>query len=452
MAGRTCPGSDSGTCRAERVSDLRARDLRQLLLAGSAFAASARGGRRMVGRVGRERRRVGVLGRAQRGGASGVRRASACDPRRGRRHDIGLAGSERVRLGARLHGERNRIVISDYEFPTVGQIAHAQALRGAEVVRVLAQPDGSIPPERFAQSVDERTALVCCTTVSFRTGHRHDVSSIAEVAHASGALAPRRQLPGRGRPRARRAQPRRRRGHGWHRQVLVGVGGARLHVGARVAAAAPLLPTQTGWFADEDIFAMSIADYSPHATARRFDGGTPPVPSLYPGVAGVQLIAEVGVPAIEAHVSSLVDRLLAGLDELGATVVTPRERSGRGPLACVASTDPNALVDSVSGPADRHLDPRPEPSDLAPPLQRRGGRRPDSRSAGRESRTARLTAASRPRAEGTWQSRAAARIVLADTRRIPGPRSQLRIGRDSAVSPACVPGRSLRACRPRPRA
>jgi selenocysteine lyase/cysteine desulfurase len=105
-----------------------------------------------------------------------------------------------------------------------------------------------------------------------------------------------------------------------------------------------LLPTQTGWFADEDIFAMSIADYSPHATARRFDSGTPPVPSLYPGVAGMELIAEVGVPAIEAHVRGLVDRLLSGLDELGATVVTARGEREYGPLICVVSTDPNALV------------------------------------------------------------------------------------------------------------
>ncbi len=52
-----------------------------------------------------------------------------------------------------------------------------------------------------------------------------------------------------------------------------------------------LLPTQTGWFADEDIFAMSIADYSPHASARRFDSGTPPVPALYAGVAGLDVVA-----------------------------------------------------------------------------------------------------------------------------------------------------------------
>jgi selenocysteine lyase/cysteine desulfurase len=100
-----------------------------------------------------------------------------------------------------------------------------------------------------------------------------------------------------------------------------------------------LTPTQTGWFADEDIFAMSIADYSPHASARRFDSGTPPVPSLYPGVAGMALVGEVGVPAIEAHVTDLAETLIGRLDELGATVVTPSDPARRGPLVCVRSTD-----------------------------------------------------------------------------------------------------------------
>src|SRR5436305_1944071 len=86
-----------------------------------------------------------------------------------------------------LH-ERPRIVISEYEFPTVGQIAHAQELRGAEVVHVRPEADGSIPPERFAAAVNERTALVCCTTISYRTGHRHDVAEIARLTHDSGAL------------------------------------------------------------------------------------------------------------------------------------------------------------------------------------------------------------------------------------------------------------------------
>ena len=247
----------------------------------------------------------------------------------------------------RFDGERNRIVISDFEFPTVGQIAHAQALRGAEIVRVMPEADGTIPPERFAEAVDERTALVCCTAVSFRTGHRHDVAAIAGIAHANGALvlADSYQAVGALEIDVRTLGADIVTG-GTVKYLLGSAGLAFMWV--RGVLLATLMPTQTGWFADEDIFAMSIADYSPHATARRFDSGTPPVPSLYPGTAGMELIAEVGVPAIEAHVRGLVDRLLAGLDELGATVATPRGAGEYGPLICVVSTDPNALVAALA--------------------------------------------------------------------------------------------------------
>lgn len=57
---------------------------------------------------------------------------------------------------------------------------------------------------------------------------------------------------------------------------------------------------------------------------------------------------EAGVPAIEAHIRRLVDRLLAELDELGAIVATPRGENEYGPLICVASTDPNALVGALA--------------------------------------------------------------------------------------------------------
>jgi selenocysteine lyase/cysteine desulfurase len=61
----------------------------------------------------------------------------------------------------------------------------------------------------------------------------------------------------------------------------------------------------------------------------------------------MSLVEEAGLPAIEAHVHGLVDRLLGGLDDLGATVVTPREQAGRGPLVCVRSTDVDALVTAL---------------------------------------------------------------------------------------------------------
>jgi len=240
-------------------------------------------------------------------------------------------------------GDRPRIVISEYEFPTVGQIAHAQERRGAEVVHVVPDEDGSIPVERFAEAIDERTALVCCTTVSYRTGNRQDVAAIARLAHEHGALclADSYQAVGAVDLDVHELGADFLTG-GTVKYLLASAGLGFLYVRGELLPG--LLPTQTGWFADEDIFQMDISDYSPAADARRFDAGTPPVPNIYAGVAGMSLVQEAGVDAIEAHVAGLTGRLIDGLDELGGRVVTPREPARRGPLVCVRSTDVSRLV------------------------------------------------------------------------------------------------------------
>jgi selenocysteine lyase/cysteine desulfurase len=242
-----------------------------------------------------------------------------------------------------LERGRARIVISELEFPAVGQIAHAQELRGAEVVHVLPADDGTIPLERFAAAIDERTALVCCTAISYRTGYRLDVAEVARLAHERGALCLADSYQAAG------AVPL-DVGElgvdfltaGTVKYLLASAGLAFMYV--RAGLHDQLLPTQTGWFADEDVFRMDISDYSPAGDARRFDSGTPPVPNIYAGLAGIGLVREAGVEAIEEHVRGLVEELQAGLDELGARVVTPRGEGDRGPLVCVLSSDAERLV------------------------------------------------------------------------------------------------------------
>ena len=244
-------------------------------------------------------------------------------------------------------GERTRIVISEFEFPTVGQIAHAQELRGAEVVHVGLEEDGSIPLERFADAIDERTALVCCTAVSYRTGHRLDVAEVARIAHEAGALVLADSYQAVGSiPLDVRALDVDFLTGGTVKYLLASAGLGFLY--CRRELVERLVPTQTGWFADEDIFRMDISDYSPHASARRFDAGTPPVPNIYAGLAGLALVERAGVAEIEAHVRGLNARLLAGLDELDARVVTPRDEERRGALVCVESTDVDALVRALA--------------------------------------------------------------------------------------------------------
>ena len=236
-----------------------------------------------------------------------------------------------------FRGERNRIVISENEFPTIGQIAHAQELRGAEVVQV--EPH----PEAYSAAIDERTALVASTFVSFRTGAVHDVEAIHALARAHGALMLVDGYQGIG------ALPLDAAAAG---DVVVGgtvkylLASAGLSFMAfRPGLVEELLPVQTGWFADENVFDMQIERYRPHRSARRFDAGTPPVPNIYAGVAGVGLILEAGVVPIAEHVRGLVSRLTAGLEEVGATVASPP----RGPLVCIRSTDAPALVAAVAG-------------------------------------------------------------------------------------------------------
>jgi selenocysteine lyase/cysteine desulfurase len=257
------------------------------------------------------------------------------------------AGVSALASAFRFDQGRDTIVVSNFEFPTIGQIWHAQELRGARVVHVPAEPDGTIPLERFEAAVDQRTALVAVTAVCFRNGSRIDVEGVTRLAHQRGArvLLDAYQAVG-ALPIDVRAMEVDFLAAGVLKYLLGSAGLAFLY--CRAEHVKELMPTATGWFADADIFQMDIHDYSPSPTARRFEAGTPPVPNIYAGIAGIRLMREIGVAATAEHVRGLNDLLLEGLDELGARVVTPRDPARRGPLIAVESSDVHALVEALA--------------------------------------------------------------------------------------------------------
>jgi len=234
---------------------------------------------------------------------------------------------------------RPKVVISDYEFPTIGQIWHAQQLRGAEV-HVVA-------PEAVDEAIDERTAVVSVTAVCYRNGARLPVEAIASVAHERGALCLLDAYQAAG------TYPLDVTELGVDAlatgvlKYLLGSAGLGF-LWTRPGLAEELTPTETGWFADRDIFEMAHTRYAPALNARRFQSGTPPVPSIYAGIAGMELMKEIGIAETREHVTALNERLIAGVDELGGTVVTPREPERRGALVCIRSTDAPALVAALA--------------------------------------------------------------------------------------------------------
>ncbi|MGH3029217.1 MAG: aminotransferase class V-fold PLP-dependent enzyme [Gaiellaceae bacterium] len=257
------------------------------------------------------------------------------------------AGVSALLSGLRFEGERQAIVVSDFEFPTVGQIAHAQELRGRRVVHVPEAEDATIPLERFDEAIDETTALVAVTHVCYRNGSRVDVEVVAELAHERGALVLLDSYQAAGAiPIDVRALGVDFLAAGTVKYLLGSAGLAFLY--CRRDLVERIRPTSTGWFADEDIFEMDIHDYSPSPTARRFEFGTPPIPSIYAGIAGIELVKEIGVAETEEHVRGLTTLLIEGVDGLGGRVATPRDPERRGPLVAVASTDEHALVAALA--------------------------------------------------------------------------------------------------------
>ena len=257
------------------------------------------------------------------------------------------AGVSALFSGLRFEGERQTIVISDFEFPTVGQIAHAQELRGRRVVHVPEAEDATIPLERFDAAIDETTALVAVTQVCYRNGSRVDVEGVVELAHERGALVLLDSYQAAGAiPIDVHALDVDFLAAGTVKYLLGSAGLAFLY--CRRDLVERIRPTSTGWFADEDIFEMDIHDYSPSPTARRFEFGTPPIPSIYAGLAGIELVKEIGVAETEEHVRSLTTMLIEGVDELGGRVATPRDPERRGPLVAIASTDEHALVAALA--------------------------------------------------------------------------------------------------------
>jgi len=257
------------------------------------------------------------------------------------------AGVSALLSGLRFDGGRDTIVVSDFEFPTVGQIAHAQELLGRRVVHVPAA-GASVPVEHFERAIDERTALVCATAICYRNGSRLELEEVTRLAHERGALVLVDAYQAVGAvPVDVRALGCDFLAAGALKYLLGSAGLAFLY--CRRELVEGILPTATGWFADGDIFEMDIRDYSPAPTARRFEAGTPPVPSIYAGVAGIELMKEIGIAETARHVHDLNDLLIAGIDELGGRVVTPRDPARRGPLVAVAATDERALVEALAG-------------------------------------------------------------------------------------------------------
>jgi selenocysteine lyase/cysteine desulfurase len=247
-------------------------------------------------------------------------------------------------LASALHfsGPRNKVVISDFEFPTNAQIWHAQEPRGARVVHVPRAADGYIPLEMFENAIDEQTQLVAITHVCYRNGAKLDIPGIVRLARAKGArvLLDCYQSVGSLDIDVKALDVDFAAG-GMLKYLLGTAGIGFLYV--RDSYVQSLVPTNSGWFAQADITAMDITANRPAPTARRFEAGTPAVVNCYAAEAGLKMLLRVGTAEIEERNFALTRRCMYRLKEIGWASITPVQDERRGATVAVPSRDSDGL-------------------------------------------------------------------------------------------------------------
>jgi kynureninase len=263
--------------------------------------------------------------------------------------EVALAASTSAALSvlgsAFDYGRRNRVVLAELDFPTV---AYQWMVRpGVEVVRVPSDDGVGIDPERMAAAIDERTAIVSISHVYFTTGAIQQMAPIAEAARRAGAFFIIDAYQSAGQvPIDVAALGADALITGPLKWLLGGPGLAYVYVRDEWLRA--LEPTITGWFAARDQFAFDIHHFEFKDDARRFELGTPALPTVHSALGAQDIIDEIGVPAIRERNAELtgylIDRLRgAGLGVRGAA--DPRQRSA---LVMIPHDDPVTAVQRLA--------------------------------------------------------------------------------------------------------
>jgi kynureninase len=246
--------------------------------------------------------------------------------------------------GLPLPEGRDKVLIGSLDFPTVG---HQWLSRPGFEVEFVPSSDGmTIPPEAFAERIDERTALVATTHLFYTTGYLQDVRAIADAAHAMGALC---LIDGY---QTCGCVPLDVLGMdcdafvgGCLKWLSGGPGTAFLYVKPELLP--HVRPQGTGWFATRDPFSFTLQELIWADDARRLETGTWAMPSHYAGLAGLELILEVGVENIQERLRDLTDRILERCDQAGVKTFTPRERERRCGIVTLESDHPEEVEASL---------------------------------------------------------------------------------------------------------
>jgi kynureninase len=222
-------------------------------------------------------------------------------------------------------GQRRGLVCSALDFPSMLYLFREQEAAGYRVRVVPGEDDHlSLSPERMLEAIDHTTAVVAISHVLFRTSYIVDAAAVIARAHEVGAkvILDTYQSAGIVPLDVSALQVDFAVG-GCLKWLCGGPGNAFLYT--RPDLVRELKPAFTGWLARREPFRFDPDAVDLRDDAMRMMNGTPAIPAYYAALAGLDIVADVGIARIRQRSRTLTARLLTQVDEYGFTSAAPRD-------------------------------------------------------------------------------------------------------------------------------
>ena len=235
-----------------------------------------------------------------------------------------------------FRGPRNKVVMTELEFPSIQYFYHEQRRLGARVELVPSADPVRFDLDTFLAAIDETTLLVPISLVLFRSSFIVNAKAIVEKAHRVGAHVILDVFQATGTIPFNVSEFGVDFAVGGVLKWLCGGPGvAYLYV--REDLRARLKPALTGWIAHQRPFAFETGAIDRREDSFRYLNGTPHVPALYACQPGLDILTQVGVDSIREKSAQMTARLMEGAKARGWRVNTPEnpaERAGTVSVEC----------------------------------------------------------------------------------------------------------------------
>ena len=246
----------------------------------------------------------------------------------------------------RFEGGRNRIVMTDLEFPSNIYLFGGFRRYGAEIIVLKSADTIQTDLQALLDAIDERTALVPLSYVLFKSAYIQDAAAVIDKAHRVGAqvILDVYQAAGTVPLEIEKLGADFAVG-GSVKWLCGGPGAGYLYV--RPDLANRLEPGIVGWAAHAHPFAFTPEPIQYADAPERFQSGTPNVPSLYSARAGYEIVAQIGVTAIREKSLRLTRRLIDRAKDAGFRINTPEAEAQRGGSVIIDAPHGMAVADEL---------------------------------------------------------------------------------------------------------